>query len=161
MVAYGRPSFDETFVEIAEVLSRRGTCPRLQVGAVIVDERNRVVGSGYNGAATHLQHCSEGRCQLEDNHCIRAIHAEINAVLNATDLAQAREGAMYVWGGVPCYRCAQAIISVGINRVLVAGEVPEEYRQGHGPVLLREAGISCEFFSIIDGQPRIELIAIG
>lgn len=56
-----RPSWDETFIEIAQVLSRRATCSRRKVGAVLVKD-NRIISTGYNGAAPGKTHCTDGGC---------------------------------------------------------------------------------------------------
>ena len=113
-----RPSFDEIFLSIARTLSARSTCPKLHVGAVIADTRNRIVGCGYNGAPSGLAHCDSVGCNEEDGHCTRAVHADINSILNAPNPALLQDATMYLYGGRPCYRCAQAIVAVGIKRVV-------------------------------------------
>lgn len=60
-----RPTFDQTWLDVAAVIARRATCPKLQVGAVIVDARNQVVATGYNGAARGTSHCTEVGCDLD------------------------------------------------------------------------------------------------
>lgn len=78
-VPRGRPNWDEYFLGIAEAASKRATCPRRQVGAVLVDN-NRVISLGYNGAGPRQPHCTDVGCHMVDGHCKRAIHAEINAL---------------------------------------------------------------------------------
>ena len=81
--------------------SQRSTCPRAQVGAVIVDPTvNRILATGYNGALSGESHCSEIGCLVEDGHCQRAIHAEVNAIAQA---------AMF---GIPIRDCVIYVIKV-------------------------------------------------
>ena len=54
----GRPSWDEYFMEIAEIVKTRSTCMRRQIGAVIVKD-NRIITTGYNGAPSGCRHCTE------------------------------------------------------------------------------------------------------
>ena len=81
-----RPSWDEYFMQIADLVSTRSTCLRRQVGALLVKER-RIIATGYNRAPRGLPHCAEVGClrqQLgipsgERHEICRSIHAEQNA----------------------------------------------------------------------------------
>ena len=59
-----RPSWDEYFMELAEVVAKRSTCLRRNVGAVVVKDK-RVLATGYNGAPSGLAHCTETGCLRE------------------------------------------------------------------------------------------------
>jgi len=109
-----RPSWYDTFFEIAEVMSRRSTCPRLNTAAVIVSGDNRILSSGYNGSPEGSPHCDDAGCIIEDNHCIRAVHAELNALLYAARRGIAIEGSTMFILHNPCVRCAIAIAQSGI-----------------------------------------------
>lgn len=74
-----RPDWDSYFLGIATAVSRRSTCPRLSVGCVIT-YKNKVVTTGYNGAPPGEPHCVDVGCNLIDNHCMRVLHAEVNAL---------------------------------------------------------------------------------
>jgi dCMP deaminase len=74
-----RITWDEYFLEIASVVAKRSTCPRLKVGAVIT-HKNKIVTTGYNGAPPGKPHCTEVGCMIVDGHCKRTIHAEENAL---------------------------------------------------------------------------------
>jgi dCMP deaminase len=121
----GRPSWDETFMALVDVWAARATCPRLSVGAVVVRER-QVLASGYNGAPRGLDHCLDEGCLVDDaNHCLRAVHAEANAILQAARLGISLEGSTLYTSFHPCTRCSLLIAQVGIVEVV--------YREGSYP----------------------------
>lgn len=65
-----RPTFPNIFLSIAEVVAKRATCPRLHVGAVLVNERNQILATGYNGSPSGLAHCTDVGClQSPCNTC--------------------------------------------------------------------------------------------
>jgi dCMP deaminase len=80
-----RVGWDEYFEAIARIVSSRSTCPRKQVGAVIVVDK-RILATGYNGSRKGEAHCSDVGCDVVSDHCIRTIHAEENAVIQFTEL---------------------------------------------------------------------------
>ena len=75
-----RIDWDQYFMVQAALLASRSTCTRLSVGAVLVRDK-RIIGSGYNGAVAGDEHCIDVGCYLRDGHCVRTIHAEMNALL--------------------------------------------------------------------------------
>ncbi|MBQ7621202.1 MAG: cytidine deaminase, partial [Candidatus Methanomethylophilaceae archaeon] len=85
-----RPSNDEYFMEMAQLVSSRSTCLRRKVGAVIVKEK-RVLSTGYNGSPKGTKHCEELGCiRVKLNvpsgtrhELCRGVHAEQNAVTQA------------------------------------------------------------------------------
>lgn len=79
-----RPSWHEYFWNIAEQVATRSTCPRAQCGTVLVDPNtNHILATGYNGAPPGECHCIDIGCLIEDGHCQRAIHSEVNAIAHA------------------------------------------------------------------------------
>ena len=93
-----RPDWDLYFIKIAKVVAERSTCPRASVGAVIVDEKHRILSTGYNGAPAGTVQCGEDGCIIVDGHCVRAIHAEQNAMEDAVDRDVDIAGAtLYYW----------------------------------------------------------------
>lgn len=128
-MASSRPTWDQTFSEIAGVWSRRSTCSRRQVGAVVVKE-NRVIGQGYNGAPSGDVHCIDGGCprgqmsvhsvptgsDYNQFPCV-AIHAEHNAILNA-GIAVCAGATLYVTAD-PCQQCTNLIRHAKIGEVIV------------------------------------------
>ncbi len=140
-----RASWDEYFMEICEVVKTRSTCLRRQVGAVIVKD-NRIITTGYNGAPSGLKHCTElGGCERErlqipsgERHELcRALHAEQNAIIQASKLGSTTEGATIYITLQPCVICAKMIINAGIVRIVHRGEYPDPLSKS----ILEEAGI--------------------
>ena len=111
-----RPDWDGYFMEIARVVSLRATCPRAQIGAVIVSGDNRVLATGYNGAPAGEPHCEDVGCNLVDGHCTTTIHAEVNAVASAARQGHALIGShIYVTGDRPiCPGCANILKAAGV-----------------------------------------------
>lgn len=127
-----RASWDEYFMQIVEVVKTRSTCLRRQVGAVIVKD-NRIITTGYNGAPSHLKHCTElGGCEREKmgipsgqrHELCRALHAEQNAIIQAAKLGNTTEGATLYVNVQPCVICAKMLINAGIVRVVYKGDYP-------------------------------------
>jgi dCMP deaminase len=113
-----RPSWASIWLDVATTVARRATCPRLHVGAVLVNAHNEVISTGYNGAPRGVRHCVEVGCALADGHCWRAIHAEENAILQAARSGQTTIGATLYCTVMPCIRCARALHQAGVVRVV-------------------------------------------
>lgn len=116
-----RPTWDETFLEYATISARRATCTRAKFGAVIV-RNHRIIASGYNGAPEGMPHCIDDGCIVENNHCVRCIHAETNAILQAAIMGTRLPGSILYVTGRPCSRCALNIVQVGIQQVHYTGK---------------------------------------
>ncbi len=128
-----RPSWDAYFMQIAHLVKTRATCPRRQVGAVIVRDR-RILATGYNGAPAGLPHCPSGGPDhdwpdgcMRAGHCIRALHAEQNALLQAARIGIACEGSTIYVTCQPCSACAKMVINAGIQRVIYEGDYPDPF----------------------------------
>lgn len=121
-----RGSWDDYFMKIAETVASRATCDRKHVGAVI--ERGRtILATGYNGSIAGLEHCDEDGHMMEDGHCVRTIHAEANAVIQAARNGVRIEGAGIYVTASPCWQCFKMIASAGLRRV-VFGEFYRDHR---------------------------------
>lgn len=112
-----RPTMIETLFDIAQAWERRSTCLRGTAGAVIATHSGGVLSQGYNGAPRGISHCTDVGCILDGNHCVRSVHAEMNAIIWAAQAGIALRGGMLVSTMRPCIRCAIAIIQAGISRV--------------------------------------------
>lgn len=142
-----RPSWDEYFLEIAKVVSQRSTCDRLHVGAVIV-KNNVILSTGYNGAAKGLAHCDDAGHEIVDGHCVRTVHAECNAILQAARHGASIDGATLFVTHSPCYDCFKMIVNAGIIKVVYgdlykgrygASEKAFELAKGAGVEIVRFA----------------------
>lgn len=134
-----RPSWDVYFAEDALHVATRSTCPRARVGCVLVRDNHRLV-SGYNGASRSLQHCTDVGCLMHGNHCVRACHAEQNALATAAKLGISIDGATCYCTHRPCTTCANMLINAGIVRVVYLNE----YTPADGGEFFRAAGVAVE-----------------
>ncbi|MBZ5749314.1 ComE operon protein 2 [Metabacillus rhizolycopersici] len=114
-----RISWNQYFMSQSHLLSRRSTCTRLAVGATIVREK-RMIAGGYNGSIAGGAHCSDEGCYVIDNHCVRTIHAEMNALLQCAKFGVPTEGAEIYVTHFPCLQCCKALIQSGIKTVYYA-----------------------------------------
>ncbi len=121
-----RPSWDEYFMGICEKVAERCTCDRGKGGTVIVKDK-RILTTGYIGSPPGIPHCDEIGHLLktvthedgnQTTHCMRTIHCELNALLQAAKLGIALDGSTLYTFKAPCRNCAMAIISAGIKRVV-------------------------------------------
>jgi len=120
-----RPTWDQTFLEVAQVLAQRGTCSRLKVGAVLVNH-TRIISTGYNGAPAGLRHCDHTNDgDMEDGHCSRAEHGERNSLLLAR--TDARGATMYLTAA-PCLPCARMMTTVGVKRIVYGADYRPDKR---------------------------------
>ena len=111
-----RQSWCQYFSEIAEVVSKRSTCDRKHCGAVIVLEK-MILSTGYNGSIRGGQHCDEVGHLMEDGHCVRTIHAEANALIQAARNGVNVNGAKMYTNTFPCWGCFKLIANAGIVKV--------------------------------------------
>lgn len=113
-----RPSWDEYFLKLAMLASERATCPRMHCGCVIVRDKF-VLSTGYNGSLPGQPHCDDIGCLMVDGHCVRTVHAEMNALAQATRHGVSLDGATAYVTNMPYTNCAKALVAAGIRRVVV------------------------------------------
>ena len=127
---YQRPSWDEYFIKITEMIGSRGSCDRGRAGCVITRD-NRIVATGYVGSPIGLPHCDEIGHEMhtvihEDGsktqHCIRTAHAEQNAICEAARMGISLNGGTLYCKMTPCYTCAKMIINCGIKKVVCVND---------------------------------------
>ena len=137
-----RPSWDDYFMALVRILATRASCDRLHAGAILVRDK-RIISSGYNGARPGQPTCDEVGHLLEKGHCVRTIHAEHNAILQAAALGgvSTRGSIMYTKYN-PCIHCARYVIAAGIVRVVI-GEV---YRGDAAVRYLRDGGVQMDVY---------------
>ena len=132
-----RIGWDEYFMSMAELASKRSTCLRRQVGAVIVKD-NQVLATGYNGAPKGLPNCCDlGDCLRqkmnipsgERHELCRAVHAENNAITQcAVNGVSCKGGTIYITDS-PCIMCLKQIINAGIKKIVALEMYPDKMSQ--------------------------------
>jgi dCMP deaminase len=121
-----RATWDVYFMQIARQVATRSTCDRKHVGAVIVRDKN-ILATGYNGSIGGLGHCDDEGHMMEDGHCVRTIHAEANAVIQAAkNGVRIDQGSIYVTAS-PCWGCFKMIANAGLKKI-VYGEFYRDQR---------------------------------
>lgn len=121
-----RVSRDAIYMGVAKLFATRSTCNRKAVGAVLVRD-NHILGTGYNGAARTLPDCLESGCLLEHNHCVRTVHAEVNAVLSAAYNGVSTKDSIMYSTARPCFRCMSFLINAGVKVVYYDEEYQDSF----------------------------------
>ncbi len=146
-----RPSWDDYFMQITEIVAKRSTCLRRKVGAIIVKDKH-ILATGYNGAPRGLKNCLEtGHClrqemkipQGENHEICRGSHAEQNAIAQAAYHGTPIHGATMYCSYMPCVICTKMIINAGIKKIVFKGFYPDDL----AVQLLNESGIELVLFS--------------
>jgi len=116
-MAQNRASWDTYFMRIAEQVATRSTCDRKHVGAVIVRDR-MILTTGYNGSIRGLAHCDDVGHLLEEGHCVRTVHAEANAIVQAARNGVRIDGGDIYVTASPCFNCFKLIANAGLRRIV-------------------------------------------
>jgi dCMP deaminase len=128
-----RPDWDTYYLDLALASAARADCTRRKVGAVVVDQDHRHLGTGYNGAPPKRPGCltagacPRGQMSISDvlpgssydtgsGSCI-AVHAEINAILDSGGRRACKGATLYITDK-PCDGCVRIIEAAGIARVV-------------------------------------------
>ena len=147
---YIRPSWDNYFLGLLEPIGVRATCDRGRSGSVIVSPNNTILSTGYVGSPPGQPHCDDvGHLMKtvthedghQSQHCMRTLHAEENAILQAAKDGIKLEGATLYCKMTPCYNCAMRIVRVGIKRVVAQKRY---HADGQSVELLNKAGVALE-----------------
>ena len=125
---------------IAKIVAARGTCNRLYASAVLVKD-NRIISTGYNGSPPGLPHCDEVGHLMEEGHCVRTIHAEHNAILQAAvQGGTSTVGSTIYMKYSPCIHCTKYLIAAGVKRVVFE----KIYRNQKVTEMFEQAGVQTE-----------------
>ncbi|MCX5697080.1 MAG: cytidine/deoxycytidylate deaminase family protein [Candidatus Omnitrophica bacterium] len=131
--SYKRPSWDEYFLEVAVLVSKRATCLRRRVGAVLVKEK-RILATGYNGPPSGITHCQVSGCLREKlkvpsgqrHELCRGLHAEQNVLIQAALHGIGTKGSALYVTNQPCIICAKMLINAGIKEIVVSDGYPDK-----------------------------------
>lgn len=154
-----RPTWDEYFFRIMNLVGSRSTCNRAKVGCVIVRDKY-ILATGYNGAPKGLPHCLEEGCLIENtlhldgvsrDHCVRTTHAEQNAIAQAAKHGVSIKDSIIYLNMEPCLNCAKLIINAGIKEVVCrhqyhAAQISRQF--------LKDAGINLR---VVDKSDMVYL----
>ena len=138
-----RPSWDEYFLKVAMLVSERATCPRMHCGCVLVKDK-QIRSTGYNGSIPGDGHCEEEGCIIVDNHCIRTIHAEMNAILQCSSHGISTQGSTAYITNMPCTNCAKALITAGIKEIVIFSD----YHDTMAEEFFKKANVNIKRLSI-------------
>ena len=134
-----REPIDNYFMKIANVVATRGTCIRRQVGCVLINARNHIIATGYNGVAKDFPHCIDEPCKGADGKSgeklgeCEAIHAEQNAMLQCKNIY----GIETCYSTVsPCIHCVKLLLNTSCTKIVFN----EEYPHPDARVLWEKAG---------------------
>lgn len=134
--AQSRNDWPTYFMNIAREVSTRSTCDRKHVGAIIVRDKN-ILSTGYNGSIRSQPHCDDAGHDMVAGHCVRTVHAEANAILQAARHGVRIDGADIYTTASPCWECFKLIANCGIQRIFYR----EFYREEKSFRIASELGI--------------------
>jgi dCMP deaminase len=130
------------FLKIASLVATRATCPRREVGCVIINKYGHIKATGYNGVPRGFKHCTDTPCGGQSGQSSKgldscmATHAEQNALLQCDDVMDI--DTIYCTTS-PCITCAKLIANTSCKEVFYS----DEYVDTSGIELLRKLGIVC------------------
>jgi len=138
-------SWDEYFMGVALLSARRSKDPNTQVGACIVNDKNKIVGTGYNGLPAG---CDDDEFPWEkqgdflETKYPYICHAELNAILN--NIGMDLRGCKIYTALFPCNECAKAIIQSGISEVIFLSDKYAGTDTAQASrIMLDRAGVTC------------------
>jgi len=128
-----RPSWDEYFIKMAELVAERSTCLRRQVGAVAVRD-NHILSTGYNGAPAGIEHCEKLGCMRrllevpsgERHELCNGVHAEQNVIIQASLHGVSLTDSTLYCTHSPCSICAKMLINAGVRRIVCKNYYADE-----------------------------------
>jgi dCMP deaminase len=122
-----RKPWDQYFMEQALHIAERATCNRARVGCILVRD-NRIIAAGYNGSLNGAPHCDDVGHLMDDNdHCIRTVHSEQNALLQCAKFGISSEGATAYVTHEPCTHCRKSLIQAGVKKVIFLHPYPNQF----------------------------------
>lgn len=111
-----RLSWEDYFMANAALISKRSTCDRAFVGAVLVKNK-RIIATGYNGGVSATDNCDDAGHYMEEGHCIRTVHAEMNALIQCAKEGISTDGTEIYVTHFPCINCTKALLQAGVTKI--------------------------------------------
>lgn len=144
-------SWDQYFMGVAMLSAKRSKDPHTQVGATIVNPNNRIIGIGYNGFPRHIDDDKfpwSNNDDLTKSKYAYVVHAEANAILNATTSLE--DAVLYVTL-FPCNECVKLLIQSGIKEVVYYDDKYNDTESDRAAkMMLEAANIKYRKFNGID-----------
>lgn len=141
--------WDKRYLRLAEQVSTWSKDPSSKIGAVAIGHKGQVLSQGYNGFARGVRDDLDPRWEIRERKYKFIVHAEMNAIYNATYNGVSLDGsALYIWGLPCCSECAKGVIQVGIKRVVMPKmDFPEKWAESFklSETMFRESGVEYEF----------------
>jgi dCMP deaminase len=152
-----RNKWDQRYLKLAYEVAQWSKDPSSKIGAVTVGAKGQVLSQGFNGFPRGLKDDYD-RLNDRETKYKYVVHAEMNAIYNATYNGTSLDGAtLYVYGLPICSECAKGVIQVGIKRVVMPASpvMPEKWKDSWltSMSFFKEAGVDFDF---IDFDPRAE-----
>ena len=117
---YGIKTWGDRYLALAKHVSTWSKDPNTQVGAVVVGSKGQILAQGYNGFPRGIKDTPK-RLNDRETKLKLVVHAEMNAIFNASYSGTSLDGAtLYVYGLPICSECAKGIIQVGIKKVVIS-----------------------------------------
>jgi len=146
-------------MEMAQVVSKRSTCLRRKVGAILVKDKH-ILSTGYNGAPKGLKHCSEVGCLRvelnvpsgERHELCRGLHAEQNAIIQAAVFGTSIKDSVLYCTNTPCVVCVKMLINAGVNEIVFTGDYPDDLAKK----MLDESNIKIRKFNNKKSYPILK-----
>lgn len=135
-----RPTWEQYFVEIVNIVKKRSPCHRLQVGCILVKD-NRIISAGYNGFIAGCPHKSI----IRDNHEMATIHAEYNAIADCAKRGVMCEGSVAYITHYPCIHCYKLLVASGISHIYYIEDYKNDKIVGE---LKEDCGVDIEKIDI-------------
>ena len=150
--------WDYRYLEIAKKVSMWSKDPSTQCGSVIIDTKNKIVSTGFNGFPKRIED-SKSRYLNRNLKYQLVIHSEINALLQAK--ISVNGFSIYSYPMIPCIRCCVILIQAGIKKIVTC-LMPKKLENRWDPILneniLKEANIELIYINSDDlGQIKIKI----
>ena len=137
-----KKNWHQYFMEITEKVSEKATCNRKHVGAIIIKDK-RILATGFNGSIAGGLDCDESYHMMDGGHCVRTVHAELNAIVQCAKYGISCDGASMYINTFPCWSCFKTIVNAGIKKIYYKDDY-EAHMRGNVQAVAIELGIELE-----------------
>ena len=123
-----KKNWDKYFIKIAHTIAEMATCDRKHVGAVVVRNK-RILATGFNGSIAGGEDCDNVGHMMQDHHCVRTVHAEINAITQCAKHGTPSDGATMYINTFPCWHCFKVMVNSGIKEIVYDDEYESDLKK--------------------------------